>query len=77
MWWYGMPEGYELDLEDDAAVLRALKLANPGSWTDHREMLRSLRRAMNGDLDEGDDIQDELEWLRLCLNYWTRSRAAG
>jgi hypothetical protein len=71
MWWYGMPQGYELDLEDDKAVLRALKLANPGSWTDHRAMLRSLRRAMNGDVEEGDDIQDELEWLRLCLNYWT------
>lgn len=76
MWWFGMPAGYELDLENDAAVMRALKLANPGSWTNHRAMLRSLRRAMNGQLEEGDEIQDELEWLRLCLNYWTSARGA-
>jgi phage terminase large subunit-like protein len=74
MWWFGMPQGYELDLENDAAVMEALKLANPGSWTDHREQLRSLRRAMNGQLEEGDEIQDELEWLRLCLNFWTPVR---
>jgi phage terminase large subunit-like protein len=71
MWCYGIPEGYELDLEDDRAVLRALKLANPGTWTNHRAMLRSLRRAMNGDVDDNDDIQDVYEWLRLCLNFWT------
>jgi phage terminase large subunit-like protein len=71
MWWYGMPEGYELDLENDAAVLRALKLANPGSWTDYRAQLRSLKRAMNGDVEDDDDIQDIYEWLRLCLNFWT------
>jgi phage terminase large subunit-like protein len=71
MWWYGMPDGYELDLENDAAVLHALKLANPGSWTNYRDMLRSLRRAMNGDVENADDIQDVHEWLRLCLNFWT------
>lgn len=76
MWWYGMPDGYELDLENDKAVMKALKLANPGSWTDHHEMLRSLRRAMSGQLEEDDDIGDELEWLRLCLNFWTASRGA-
>lgn len=76
MWWYGMPDGYELDLEDDKAVLRALELANPGSWTDHRLMLRSLRRAMNGDVDENDDIQDVFEWLRLCLNFWTSAKGS-
>jgi phage terminase large subunit-like protein len=71
MWWYGMPDGYELDLENDKAVLRALKLANPGSWTNYRAMLRSLRRAMNGDTEDNDDIHDIYEWLRLCLNFWT------
>lgn len=71
MWWYGMPEGYELDLEDDKAVLHALQLVNPGSWTPHKLMLRSLRRAMNGDVEDDDDIQDIFEWLRLCLNFWT------
>jgi len=76
MWWYGMPDGYELDLENDAAVMRALKLANPGSWTPHQLMLRSLRRAMNGDVDDKDDIQDIFEWLRLCLNYWSAVRVA-
>jgi phage terminase large subunit-like protein len=58
-----MPEGYELELEDDEAVLRALRLANPGSWVDVREMLRMLRRGM-----------DEREWKRLCLNSWTSVR---
>jgi phage terminase large subunit-like protein len=76
MWWYGMPDGYELDLENDAAVMRALKLANPGSWTDHRAMLRSLKRAMNGDVDDGDDIKDIYEWLRLCLNFWTSTKGS-
>jgi phage terminase large subunit-like protein len=76
MWWYGMPEGYELDLEDDKAVLRALKLANPGSWTNFRGQLRSLRRAMNGDVEDDDDIQDVFEWLRLCLNYWTATKGS-
>jgi phage terminase large subunit-like protein len=71
MWWYGMPDGYELDLEDDKAVLRALKLANWRSGVDHRLQLRSLRRAMNGEIDEDDDVQDVFEWLRLCLNFWT------
>lgn len=68
VWWYGMPEGYELDLENDAAVLHALELARPGSWTDHRELLRMLRRAMQ----KG----EHLEWLRLQLNAWTRIRDA-
>lgn len=60
---YGMPEGYELDLEDDTAVLRALRLANPGTWIDHRELVRSLRRARDVD-----------EWLRFHLNYWTATK---
>jgi phage terminase large subunit-like protein len=63
MWWYGMPEGYDLDLADDEAVLRALRLANPGSWVDVHEMLRMLRRGM-----------DERQWKRLCLNAWTSAR---
>lgn len=67
MWWYGLPEGYELDLEDDKAVLRALKLANPGSWVDHRELLRALKRMRERDL---------LEWMRLALNAWTRAEGA-
>jgi phage terminase large subunit-like protein len=62
---YGMPDGYELDLEDDAAVLRAIALANPGSWVDHRELLRALRRT--------DDVY---EWLRLNLNAWTRAKGS-
>jgi len=76
MWWYGMPEGYELDLEDDEAVLRALRLASWRSGVDHRLQLRSLRRAMNGNVDEDDDIQDVFEWLRLCLNYWTAAKGS-
>jgi phage terminase large subunit-like protein len=60
---YGMPEGYELDLEDDAAVLKAIRLANPGSWIDPRELLRALRRT-----------NDVNEWLRFNLNFWTKAR---
>lgn len=65
MWWYGMPEGYELDLENDQAVLRALKLANPSTFVDHQALLRALRRS-----------SDPYEWLRLHLNFWTQGREA-
>lgn len=68
MWW-GLPDGYELDLEDDKAVLRAIKRANPASWVDHRELLRALKRA----LLKGDD--QVLEWLRFNLNSWTKTKA--
>jgi phage terminase large subunit-like protein len=60
---YGMPEDYGLDLEDDAAVLKAIRLANPGSWVDHRRLLQALRRA--------DDVN---EWLRFNLNFWTKAK---
>ncbi len=62
--WWGMPEGYQLDLDNDQAVLRALRLANPSSFVDVRELLRSLRRPTT----------DLNEWLRLHLNSWTASR---
>jgi phage terminase large subunit-like protein len=64
-WWYGMPDGYELDLDNDRAVLRALKLANPSSFVDHQALLRALRRAT-----------DPYEWMRLHLNAWTEGREA-
>jgi phage terminase large subunit-like protein len=65
---YGVPDGYELDLENDREMLRVLRLANPGSWVDHRELLRSIRRmAAKGEL---------LEALRLYLNIWTRAEKA-
>lgn len=63
MHWYGLPDGYELDLEDDKAVLKALRLANPGSWVDTRELLRMLRRTT-----------DVPEWIRLALNGWTKTK---
>jgi phage terminase large subunit-like protein len=66
MWWYGMPDGYELDLENDKAVLRALKLANPSTFVDHEALLRALRRPTT----------DPYEWLRLHLNAWTEGRQA-
>lgn len=62
---YGMPDGFELDIENDAAVLHALKLANPGSWVNHDELLRALRRT-----------PDVLEWMRLALNAWTVAKGA-
>jgi phage terminase large subunit-like protein len=65
MWWYGMPDGYALDLENDKAVLRALKLANPSTFVDHQALLRALRRTT-----------DPYEWLRLHLNFWTQGREA-
>lgn len=64
MWWYGMPEGYELDLENDRAVLKALRLANPSTFVDTAALLRLLR-------SPGCDVY---EWLRLHLNHWTQSR---
>jgi phage terminase large subunit-like protein len=60
---YGMPDGYELDLENDAAVLHAIRLANPGSWIDPRSLLEALRRA--------DDVN---AWLRFNLNVWTKAK---
>jgi phage terminase large subunit-like protein len=64
---YGMPDGYDLDLENDKAVLRAIRLANPGSWIDHRELLRALRRT---------DEDGVLDWLRFNLNHWTKQKGA-
>lgn len=66
MWWYGMPDGYDLDLENDKKVLRALKLANPSTFVDHEALLRALRRPST----------DPYEWLRLHLNFWTQGREA-
>jgi phage terminase large subunit-like protein len=68
MVWYGLPDGYDLDLEDDAAVMRAIALANPGSWfvgRGHRELLRALRRTT-----------DPLAWIRENLNGWTKVAGA-
>lgn len=65
-WWYGLPDGYDLDLEDERAVRRALKLANPASWIDLDELVRALRRMMQRG--------EELEWIRLYLNGWTQAR---
>ncbi|MFL5954782.1 MAG: terminase large subunit domain-containing protein [Gaiellaceae bacterium] len=68
MWWYGLPPGYELDLDDDKAVLRAIKLANPGSWAPHAALLRLLKRMKkNG---------NELEFIRLILNGWTVTKGS-
>lgn len=66
MWWYGMPEGYELDLENDKAVLRALRLANPSKFVDVETLLRLLRAP-------GCDVY---EWIRLHLNAWTTARTS-
>jgi phage terminase large subunit-like protein len=66
VYWYGLPEGYVLDVEDDEAVRRAISLANPGTWVDHDGIFRAFLRARSkGDLSE---------WLRLALNTWTASR---
>lgn len=65
LWWYGMPEGYELDLENDKAVLRALRLANPSSFVDCGALLKALRRS-----------EDPYNWIRLHLNCWTKTRDA-
>lgn len=68
MIWYGMPDGFELDLEDDKAVTHAIALANPGSWivgAGRRELLRILRRST-----------EPLGWIRENLNGWTKVAGA-
>jgi len=64
LWWYGMPEGYELDLENDKQVLWALRQANPSRFLDVETLLRTLRAP-------GCDVYN---WLRLHLNAWTVTR---
>lgn len=66
--WYGLPDGYELDLDNDEEILRAIKLANPGSWVDHYELLRAFWRAR-----QKNEVN---EWIRLALNGWTKVKGA-
>lgn len=67
--WWGLPEGYELDFENDTEMLRVIKLANPASWVDHYELLRAMKRAMSkGELELN-------EFIRFNLNGWTRTKA--
>jgi phage terminase large subunit-like protein len=67
--WWGVPDGYELDLENDRAMLKVIKAANPASWIDHRELLRALKRAMSkGEFEVN-------EWIRFNLNGWTKTKA--
>jgi phage terminase large subunit-like protein len=66
--WWGLPDGYELDLENDVEMLKVIKLANPASWVDHRELLRALKRALSkGELEVN-------EWIRFNLNGWTETK---
>src|SRR5207248_2506073 len=50
---------------DDAAVLKAIRLANPGSWVNPHSLLEALRRA--------DDVN---AWLRFNLNFWTKAKGS-
>jgi phage terminase large subunit-like protein len=68
--WWGLPEGYQLDLENDKAMLRIIRLANPASWVDARELLRALKRAMA----KSDALVNE--WIRFNLNGWTKAKDA-
>jgi phage terminase large subunit-like protein len=60
LWWYGAPE--DADLEN-TKIWRA---ANPASWIKLRDLKRQLH----------DPGLGELEFRRLNLNQWTRSRDA-
>jgi len=60
LWWYGAPD--DADPEDE----RIWRAVNPASWI----RLRDLRRQLN------DPGLGELEFRRLHLNQWTRSRDA-
>ena len=62
---YGMPDGYDLDLENDDEVLHAIRLANPASFIDAPSLLEALRRA--------DDVN---AWLRFNLNLWTKAKGS-
>jgi phage terminase large subunit-like protein len=59
-WWYGAPEGADLENE------RVWKAVNPASWIRQRDLRRQLH----------DPGLGELEFRRLHLNQWTRSRDA-
>jgi phage terminase large subunit-like protein len=60
LWWYGAPD------HADPADERIWQAVNPASWI----RLRDLRRQLN------DPGLGELEFRRLHLNQWTRSRDA-
>jgi phage terminase large subunit-like protein len=60
LWWYAAPEA--ADLEDE----KVWRQANPASWIQIRDLKRQLH----------DPGLDELEFRRLHLNQWTRTREA-
>jgi phage terminase large subunit-like protein len=60
MFWYRAPE--DVDIEDPETIRRA----NPASWLRPQDLLRELRRPDT----------EELDWRRLHLNQWTKTRNA-
>lgn len=67
--WWGLPDGYELDLENDEAMLAVIRKCNPATWINHYELLRAMKRVR--------DREDKLnEWIRFNLNGWTKAKGA-
>jgi phage terminase large subunit-like protein len=67
--WWGLPDGYELDFENDAAMLEVIKKCNPATWLNHYELLRAMKRVR--------DREDKLnEWIRFNLNGWTKAKGS-
>jgi phage terminase large subunit-like protein len=64
MHWYGLPEGRgdELDIANPSVVRRC----NPAPWVDPHDLIAELHRPDT----------DELDWRRLHLNQWTKTRDA-
>lgn len=63
MHWYGLPEGAEdADIENPKLV----RACNPAPWVKPRALIRDLHKADT----------DELDWRRLHLNQWTKTREA-
>lgn len=59
-WWYGAPEGSDLE---NPEVLRA---CNPAPWVNPTDLLKELRQPGS----------DELDWQRLHCNVWTKTRSS-
>ncbi|MEZ5101178.1 MAG: hypothetical protein R3C15_15530 [Thermoleophilia bacterium] len=62
MHWYGLPDDFDGSI-DDPKVVRA---CNPAPWVNPRTLIRQLHQPG----------QDELDWLRLNANAWTKVRGA-
>jgi phage terminase large subunit-like protein len=67
--WWGLPEGYELDYENDKEMLRVIRLCNVATFAPHDELLRAWKRALSkGPKEIG-------EFIRFNLNGWTLTEA--